>query len=295
MARYLTKSEAASKDWYCLKDLKEKFRLKPTTGQRPAGSVWQGKGAYKVYDKASCVPMRSYHAPSEAQLKSLAQARALIGTRLCMLCGQRTDIDQMNGELCVRCSDMQRVREYAAVAASWVENEAIYLDAETTGLDGDDEIVEICLISQAGAVLMNSLVRPTKVIPDDAISIHGITNEAVAGAPSWADLHGEFCRLTENKVVVIYNEDFDVRLLAQTASRYRLNSPAIQSVCAMKLYARWYGEERTTGKYQWQKLGAAAQQCGIDVSGAHRAHADCLMTRGIISHMARTTIKSESA
>jgi len=37
MASYLIKSEAASKGWYCLKGLKEKFRLKPATGQRPAG------------------------------------------------------------------------------------------------------------------------------------------------------------------------------------------------------------------------------------------------------------------
>ncbi|WP_219927927.1 3'-5' exonuclease [Aeromonas sp. HMWF014] len=294
MARHLTKAEAASKGWFCLKDLKEQFRLKPAAGQRPAGSVWQGQGAYKVYDKVLCVPMRSYCKPSDAQLKSLADARALIGTRLCMQCGQRANIDQVQGALCVRCSDKQRVRQCAAVAASWIESEAIYLDAETTGLEHDDEIIEICLISQAGDVLMNSLVRPTKAIPDDAISIHGITNEAVAGAPSWEALHGEFCRLIENKVVVIYNSDFDVRLLAQTASRYRLDAPKIQGVCAMKLYARWYGEERPMGKYQWQRLSDAAQQCGIDVSGAHRAYADCLMTRGVVGHMARTTLRNES-
>ena len=172
-----------------------------------------------------CVPIRSYHKPSEAQLKSLADARALIGTRLCMQCGQRTDIDhQMDG----------------------------------------------------------------------AISIHGITNEDVAGAPSWAALYGEFYRLIENRVVVIYNEDFDVRLLAQTASRYRLDAPKIQSVCAMKLYARWYGEERSMGKYQWQRLSDAAQQCGINVSGAHRAYADCLMTKGVAGHMASTILRNGS-
>ena len=41
----------ASKGWFCLKDLKEQFRLKPAAGQIAAGSVWQGQGAYKVYDK----------------------------------------------------------------------------------------------------------------------------------------------------------------------------------------------------------------------------------------------------
>lgn len=78
---------------------------------------------------------------------------------------------------------------------------------------------------------MNSLVRPKKAIPDDAISIHGITNEAVAGAPSWAALYGEFYRLIENKVVVIYNEDFDVRLLAQTAILPVHSAFLIQTFC----------------------------------------------------------------
>ncbi|HDX8373414.1 TPA: hypothetical protein RQN12_004461 [Aeromonas dhakensis] len=95
MAKHLSKAGAASKGWYCLKDLKEQFRLKPVSGQRPAGSVWQGQGEYKVYDKALCVPMRSYYAPSEAQLKSLERARTLIGTQ----CRQRMSIDEMNDEV----------------------------------------------------------------------------------------------------------------------------------------------------------------------------------------------------
>ncbi|HDT5889814.1 hypothetical protein [Aeromonas dhakensis] len=95
MAKHLTKAGAASKGGYCLKDLKQQFRLKPASGLRPAGSVWQGQGTYKVYDKALCVPRRSYYAPSEAQLKSLEKARAHIGTQ----CRQRMSIDEMNDEV----------------------------------------------------------------------------------------------------------------------------------------------------------------------------------------------------
>ena len=44
MAGHLTKAEAASKGLVLPeKDLKEQFRLKPATGQQPAGSVWQGQ------------------------------------------------------------------------------------------------------------------------------------------------------------------------------------------------------------------------------------------------------------
>ena len=48
------------------------------------------------------------------------------------------------------------------------------------------------------------------------------------------------------------------------------------------------------GKYQWQRLSDAAQQCGIDVSGAHRAYADCLMTKGVVGHMASTILRNGS-
>ena len=74
----------------------------------------------------------------------------------------------------------KRVRECAAVAASWIESEAIYLDAETTR-STMMRIIEICLISQAGDVdeLWFGQRKRSRMMR----SIHGITNKAVAGAP----------------------------------------------------------------------------------------------------------------
>jgi len=164
--------------------------------------------------------------------------------------------------------------------------DTVVLDSETTGLGDHDEIVEICIIDHSGVVLMNSLVRPTQLIPDDVVAIHGITNEDVINAPSWAALHDEFLRVIEGKRVAIYGEDFDIRLISQTASKYMLPPPLIRSDCVMQLYAEWYGEKRSDGCYRWQKLWMAAMQCGIDHEGAHRAHADCLMTLGLLKHMA---------
>ena len=84
--KYLRKEEAAQQGWYCLKDLKTLFRLKPSPRQAPSGEVWQGQGSYYVYAKDACLPMRPYRQPSEAQLNALAQGHELIGTAQCNNC-----------------------------------------------------------------------------------------------------------------------------------------------------------------------------------------------------------------
>ena len=63
--------------------------------------------------------------------------------------------------------------------------ETIYLDLETTGLSPpDDEILEIAVVDDAGAVLLHSLVRPAHTTAwPDAEAIHGLTPADVQDAP----------------------------------------------------------------------------------------------------------------
>ncbi len=69
-------------------------------------------------------------------------------------------------------------------ANQWLDNDYLFIDTETTGLGDDAEIVEICIIDSHGFIMLNTLIKPTKPIPDEAIAIHGITNEMVAFAPA---------------------------------------------------------------------------------------------------------------
>ena len=64
----------------------------------------------------------------------------------------------------------------------------LILDTETTGLDSQAEIIEIAIINESGNVVFESLVKPTKPIPEDAIAIHGIANEQVHAAPLWIEI-----------------------------------------------------------------------------------------------------------
>ncbi|MCK2182152.1 3'-5' exonuclease [Hafnia paralvei] len=180
-------------------------------------------------------------------------------------------------------------------AQSWVGSRYfLLLDTETTGLSENDEIVEICIIDSRGLIMLNTLIKPTKPIPEEATAIHGITNEMVAHAPTWRDVHGVLVALYELHEFVIYNADFDTRMMNQTACLYGLGDGGFSqllgeySECAMLAYAEFYGhKDERRGGYKWQKLTNAAEQQGVIIQGsAHRALSDCLTTLGVIKAMA---------
>jgi DNA polymerase III epsilon subunit-like protein len=175
----------------------------------------------------------------------------------------------------------------------WLDEDCIVLDTETTGLGKDDEVIEISMMTASGTVLLDTLIKPLKPIPDEATSIHGITNDMVANAPTWADIHDEFTQLLKGRTVVIYNSSYDMNLIHQSASKYQLTDEQFAdlglafkgiTMCAMKAYAQFYGEwDDYRGKYRWQRLTYAAAQQGVAIDGkAHRALCDVKTTLGII-------------
>jgi len=174
----------------------------------------------------------------------------------------------------------------------------LFLDTETTGLDG--EICEIAVIDLAGNVLINTLVKPTISIPEDVIAIHGISDERVQDAPTFKDLFPELEKVLRDRVVLVYNVEFDVRMIFNSARANQMQDlnfwwgsdepwgkPNLWN-CAMELYAVYYGDYNSYhGNYRWQRLSKAARQCGIEYQDTHRALADAELTRRIVLHMAK--------
>lgn len=160
--------------------------------------------------------------------------------------------------------------------------EYVVLDTETTGLENDDEIVEIAIVSNTGEVLLNTLVKPKSPMSVNcyAVNIHGITNEMLENAPQWHEIYPQFKDIVKNNKVIIYNEKFDRRLIEQTCSKYGLKSPLKQTHCAMLEYGEWFGEwDYARNQYRWHKLEQAIFHLSIEFKGEkHRALSDCLAT-----------------
>lgn len=196
-----------------------------------------------------------------------------------------------------RDQDALRKKRLSELAGDWLKQNCLILDTETTGLGDEAEIVEISVIDAQGNTLLNSLVKPSKRIPAEATAIHGITDEMVAGAPTWDELHNRFVEIISNteQPLVIYNDSYDVRILNQAAFIYGLppyfTSGFIrkrdQVHCAMLAYSEFYGDwDNYRYSFRWQKLTNAVQQCGLEVEGAHRSLSDCQMTLQVLQFMA---------
>jgi DNA polymerase-3 subunit epsilon len=165
----------------------------------------------------------------------------------------------------------------------------LYLDTETTGLRDVDEIVEISILDHDGGVLFGSLVRPTQMIPANAIAIHGITDDMVRDAPRWIDIWPKVESIFKGREVGIYNADFDIRLMMQTHKIQGIQRTGFshEFFCIMQLYAQFYGAWNPSRRsYRWQSLDNAGQQCGIDLPNSHRAGDDAALARAVLHHIA---------
>lgn len=173
-------------------------------------------------------------------------------------------------------------------AADWARkllarNDVVILDTETSGLHSDAEIVQIAIIAPDGQVLLDTLVKPVRPIPWDAIAIHHITNEMVADAPTFVMIAPQLRELISGMTVVIFNADFDERLLQQSAlacgwNDYDLPIFSADYTDAMEPYSQWVGAWNPRfSSYTWQKLPG----------GDHSALGDCRATLAVLMRMAR--------
>jgi DNA polymerase-3 subunit epsilon len=92
----------------------------------------------------------------------------------------------------------------------------IYYDTETTGIRPEkDRIVEIAAFDPVLNRQFTQLVQPGLSIPDEAISIHGITNEMVANAPTFDQAGKAFIEFCGSDCVLIAhnNDNFDRHFL----------------------------------------------------------------------------------
>lgn len=153
------------------------------------------------------------------------------------------------------------------------------LDTETTGLSPETggKICEIAVsVSQGGRVVdeFSTLLNPGLPMSPEVIAIHGITNEMVKDAPSFADIMPKLLGLLDDSVIVAHNADFDVSFLRAEFASCGMRFPPYPVVDTLKL-------ARKSGKFSRNRLGIIAEELGISCQGWHRAMADTKMAEQI--------------
>jgi DNA polymerase-3 subunit epsilon len=156
----------------------------------------------------------------------------------------------------------------------------VFIDLETTGINvSTDRIVELSLlkISPDGKEeWMTTRVNPEMSIPPKAAAIHGITDEDVAGAPSFREIAKTLAAFLEGCDLAGYNSiKFDIPVLAEEFLRTDtdFNFRKRRYVDAQVIFHR--KEQRTlTAAYKFY--------CNKELEDAHSAKADTSATYEVL-------------
>ena len=165
----------------------------------------------------------------------------------------------------------------------------IFLDTETTGVGPYDLVIEVGIVDLAGNILFSGLINPERGIPEDAIKIHGITDEMVREAPTMKSAWLEIEAILRDRAIGIYNAEFDFRLMKQSVENAVIpwSIHRNQTFCVMNMFAAWYGEwNRRANKFKSQKLEFAGNFCGIDLHNNHHAVDDAKLTAALLRYLA---------
>ena len=101
----------------------------------------------------------------------------------------------------------------------------IVLDTETTGFDPKtgDRLIEVGCIEIEDLLptgrTFHTLVHPERLIPPDAIRVHGITDEKVRGAPKFHEVVHDLMGFIGDAPVIAHNAQFDRNFIDHECGR----------------------------------------------------------------------------
>jgi hypothetical protein len=141
-------------------------------------------------------------------------------------------------------------------------------DSEGTGVGEADEMCELAFVrGHDSAPLFSKLMGTTVEISEGAERQHKISNEMIAGLPSFADLQSEINDALDGiDEIVWYNGEYDLRVKDQTSFAQGIDSPEWPThVEIMPEVGEWIGSWNPQRRsWRWAKL-----------EGGHRAAGDC--------------------
>ncbi|MGF1559359.1 MAG: exonuclease domain-containing protein [Flavobacteriaceae bacterium] len=155
-----------------------------------------------------------------------------------------------------------------------------FFDLETTGTNvAKDRIVEIAILKvfpNGNKESKTWLVNPEMKIPPDSTAVHGITDEKVAGEPTFKRLSKEIYAMIKDCDLGGFNSDrFDIPLLAEEMLRAGVDFDMKNTVSV--------DVQTIFHKMEKRSLEAAYKfYCDKDLTDAHSAEADTLATYEVL-------------
>jgi len=159
----------------------------------------------------------------------------------------------------------------------------VFLDTETTGLSiqEDHRIVEIACIETKDLIptkkTFHELINPERKVEEDALKIHGHTNEMLKEKKKFRDIANEFLQFIEGKKLIIHNASFDISFLNHELKKINKKTLNIKNVVDSLEIAR--------AKYPGvsNSLDNLCKRFNIDLSKRikHNALLDCELLREV--------------
>jgi DNA polymerase-3 subunit epsilon len=145
----------------------------------------------------------------------------------------------------------------------------IVLDTETTGLsaEGGDRIIEIGCVELLNRKLtgnnLHFYLNPERDSHEDALKVHGISNEFLRDKPKFAEVAQEFLDYVQGAEIIIHNAAFDVGFLNKELEL--INSPPFATFVGAVTDTLVMAKEMYPGKRN--SLNALCDRLGVDNSG----------------------------
>jgi len=174
----------------------------------------------------------------------------------------------------------------------WSECRVVAFDTETTGLNAfaGDRVIEFGAVEieldadgrVSNTKAHNFLINPLMPIPRTASRISGITDEDVAGQPTFGKLAPQIRALLADAILVAHNLAFDLGFVRQELRGAGLQWPATRAeVDTLPLSQRLLSELRS------HKLENICHHLGVPLDNAHRASHDAEATGRVLAEIAR--------
>ncbi len=171
----------------------------------------------------------------------------------------------------------------------------VAFDVETTGLDADkEELIEVGAVKftfekKDGRLITreigqySSLIKPGKLIPDEATRVNNITNQMVDTAPAAKPVLQAFIRFCGlSTILVAHNASFDAAFLGKAIRKQGIVMPQNPIIDSLKIVRKIMPE------YASHKLGELARKLGdqtsmiVSTGELHRATYDCQVLKEVL-------------